>query len=102
MRTSWEAVAVGEGGLTAALAGLSAVYFLRRHARGRERTGRHTATLALGMSAAGAAMLAAHGVSVTLSGERAAGVAVLAGLPALVGQALMALMLLRRRERSGR
>jgi hypothetical protein len=102
MRTSWDAVAVGEGGLTAALAGLSAAYFLRRHARGPAQSRRRAATLALGMSAAGAAALAAHGVSATLTGERAAGVSVLAGLPALVGQALMALMLLRRRERNGR
>lgn len=100
MRASWDAVAVGEGGLTATLAGLSAVYFLRRHARGRDRMGRRTATLALGMSAAGAAALAAHGVSATLGGERMAGVSVLAGLPALVGQALMVLMVIRQqRER---
>lgn len=98
MRGSWDAVAVGEAGLTATLAGFSAVYFLRRHARGEGRAGRRMAALALGMSAAGAAALAMHGVAVTLGGERSAGMSLLAGLPALAGQALMALLVLRRKS----
>jgi hypothetical protein len=98
MQSTWDVLAVGEGGVTAALAGISAVYFLRRHARGRGVAGRQTATLALGMSAAGAALLATQGVSAALGGERSVGVSLLVGLPALAGQALMAMMVLRRRS----
>lgn len=98
MRTSWETLAATEGSLTAALAGLSAVYFLRRHARGRDLPARRTAALALGLSAAGAAALAAHNVSVQSGGSGSATVSLLAGLPALAGQALMALLVLRRRK----
>ena len=98
MRSSWDALTVGEGGLTATFAGFSAVYFLRRHAR-RGAGGRQTASLALGMSAAGAALLAAHGVSVALGGASSGGTSLLVGLPALAGQALVALMVLRTRRR---
>ena len=98
MRTSWDALAIGEEGLTATLAGFSAVYFLRRHARGGA-AGRQTAALALGMSAAGAALLAAHGVAVALGGASSSGASLLVGLPALAGQTLVALMVLRMRRR---
>ncbi len=98
MRTSWDALAIGEDGLTATLAGFSAVYFLRRHARGTGVPGRQTATLALGMSAAGAAVLAVHGIATAVGGGNSAGVSLLVGLPALTGQALMALMVMRRKR----
>jgi hypothetical protein len=94
MRTSWDALAAGEAGLTAALAGFSAVHFLRRHARG----GR-AATLALGLSAAGVALVALDGVSAMLGGGRSSEATLLIGLPALAGQALMAAMVLRKRRR---
>ena len=100
MRTNWETLAATEGSLTAALAGLSAVYFLRRHARRRpdgSGPARRTAALALGLSAAGAAALAAHGASVQAGGSGSALLSLLAGLPALAGQALMALLVLRKR-----
>jgi hypothetical protein len=96
MKSSWDALAVGESGLTATLAGLSAAYFLRRHARGGAGS-RPTAALALGMSAAGAALAAAYNVSATLGGEPTGRVSLLVGLPALAGQALMALLVVRRR-----
>jgi hypothetical protein len=96
MRASWETLVIGEGGLTATLAGLAAVQFLRRHARERH-TGRRTAALALGLSSAGAAVLATHNVAATLGGERSAGLSLLIGLPALAGQALIALLALRRK-----
>ena len=96
MRSSWDALAAGEAGVTAALAGFSAVHFLRRHARG----GR-AATLALGLSAAGAALVAIDGVAATLGDGRSTGASLLIGLPALAGQALMATMVMRKR-RSGR
>ena len=95
MRSSWEALAIGEGGVTATLAGVAAVYFLRRHARER-LPGRRTAALALGLSAAGMATLAAHGVAVALGGDRSAGVSLLVGLPALAGQGLTALLVTRK------
>ena len=96
MRNSWEALALGEAGATATLAGLAAVQFFRR--RGHERRpGRHTAALALGLSAAGAAVLAVHGMAVTLGGEQSAGLSLLVGLPALAGQALLALLAMRRK-----
>ena len=98
MRTSWDALATGERGLTAALAGISAVYFLRRHARGRGRPSRQTAALTLGLSAAGAALLAAHSAVLGADGGHAAVASLLAGLPALIGQALMATLVLRRRR----
>jgi hypothetical protein len=97
MKSSWDALAAGEGGLTATLAGLSAVYFLRRHARGSPAR-RQTAALALGLSAAGAALAAAHNIAGTLGGEPTGRVSLLAGLPALAGQALIALLVLRRRR----
>jgi hypothetical protein len=97
MRPSWDLVAVSESGLTATLAGLTAAYFLRRHARGRDPSGRQTASLALGMSAAGAALMALQSVAVALGGERPAGMTVAAGLPALVGQALLAMLVMRRK-----
>lgn len=97
MRSSWEALAVGEGGITAALAGLTALHFLRRHARERHPA-RRAAALAIGLSAAGTAVVAAHNVAVTLSGERSAGLSLLIGLPALAGQALLALLTVRRRR----
>jgi hypothetical protein len=78
MRSSWDVLAVGEAGVTAALAGFSAVHFLRRHARG----GR-----------------AIDGVSATLDGGRSAGASLLIGLPALAGQALMATMVMRKQRR---
>jgi hypothetical protein len=97
MRSSWDALAAGEGGLTATLAGFSAVYFLRRHAR-RASSGRQTAALALGLSAAGAALGAVHSVAGALGGEPTGRVSLLVGLPALAGQALIALLVLRRRR----
>ena len=96
MRVSWETLVVGEGGITAALAGMAAVQFLRRHARER-RPGRQTAALALGLSAAGAAVLAVHGVALTLGGEQSNGVSLLVGLPALAGQSLLVLLVLRKK-----
>lgn len=99
MRSSWDALAIGEEGLTATLAGFSAVYFLRRHARGRGVLGRQTGALALGMSAAGAAVLAVHNVATAVGGEDSAGVSLLVGLPALAGQALVALMVMRKKRR---
>jgi hypothetical protein len=97
MKLSWDALAAGENGLTATLAGLSAVHFLRRHARGSAGN-RQTAALALGMSAAGAAVAAAYNVSAALSGESTGRVSLVVGLPALAGQALMALLVVRRRR----
>lgn len=98
MRTNWDTLAATEGSLTAALAGLSAVYFLRRHTRAGDRPARRTAALALGLSAAGAAALAVHGVSLQTGGSGSATLSLLAGLPALAGQALTALLVLRRRK----
>jgi hypothetical protein len=98
MRSSWDGLAAGEGGLTAALAGFSAAYFLRRHARGGPAH-RQTAALALGLSATGAALAAAYNVSATLGDERTGGIPLLVGLPALAGQALIALLVLRKRRR---
>jgi len=97
MRSSWETLAIGEGGITATLAGLAAVQFLRRHAR-EQHAGRRTAALALGLSSVGAAVLATHNVATTLGGERSAGLSLLIGLPALAGQALIALLALRRKR----
>jgi hypothetical protein len=97
MRPSWETLAIGEGGLTATLAGLAAVQFLRRHAHERQ-PGRRTAALALGLSSAGAAVVATHTIAATLSGERSAGLSLLIGLPALAGQTLIALLAVRRRK----
>jgi hypothetical protein len=97
MKVSWDALAAGESGLTAALAGLSAMHFFRRHARGGPGN-RQTAALALGMSAAGAALAAAYNVSAMLGGEPTARVSLIAGLPAFAGQALMALLVARQRR----
>jgi len=97
MRSSWDGLAAGENGLTATLAGLSAAYFLRRHARGGAAQ-RQTAALAIGLSAAGAALAAAYNVSALFGEERTGGVPLLVGLPALAGQALIALLVLRRRR----
>ncbi|MGH2585812.1 MAG: hypothetical protein ACRDJE_12945 [Dehalococcoidia bacterium] len=98
MRSTWDALAVGEGGVTAVLAGISAVYFLRRHARARDLPGQQLATLAMGMSAAGAALVAAQNMSASVTDERSSGLSLLVGLPALAGQALVALLVLRRRS----
>ena len=100
MRLSWETLAVGEGGVTATLAGFAAVHFLRQHARARQ-PGRRAAALALGLSTAGAAVLAVHGVAGTLGAEQSAGPGLLVGLPALVGQLLLALLVARRGSRGG-
>jgi hypothetical protein len=97
MKPTWDALAAGESGLTATLAGLSAVYFLRRHAGGGLGN-RQTAALALGMSATGAALVAAYNLSATLGGEPTSRVSLIVGLPALTGQALMALLVVRRRR----
>ena len=97
MKPTWDALAAGESGVTATLAGLTAVYFLRRHARGGLRN-RQAATLALGMSAAGAALAAAYNVAGTLGGEPTGRLSLVVGLPALTGQALIALLVLRRRR----
>lgn len=94
MRSSWETLALGEGGLTAGLAGWTAVRFLQRHAQER-RPGRQTAALALGLCAAGAALLSLEGIARDLGAEHVALLSVLAGLPALAGQSLMALMVAR-------
>lgn len=91
MRASWETLVIGVESATAALAGFSAARFLRRHARER-RAGRGTALLALGLSTAGAALLAVHGVARDLGGEAPAGATAIVGLPALIGQALLALL----------
>ena len=96
MRSSWETLAIGEAGATATLAGFAAVQFFRRHVRER-RPGRQTAALALSLSAAGAAVLAVHGMAATLNGEQSAGLSLLVGLPALAGQALVALLVTRRK-----
>ena len=98
MRASWETLTVGVGGATAALAGFSATHFLRRHARER-LAGRRTALLALGLSTAGAAVLAVHGIAQEVSGTEITGVTLLVGLPSLAGQALLALLAARRSSR---
>lgn len=95
MRSSWEALAIGEGSVTATLAGVAAVYFLRRHQR-EQRPGRRTASMALALSTAGAAAVAAHGVTLALGGGQSAGASLVVGLPALAGQALLVLLVLRR------
>jgi hypothetical protein len=48
--------------------------------------------LALGLSTAGAAVLAVHGMAQDVSGAAPAGATLIVGLPALIGQALLALL----------
>jgi hypothetical protein len=97
MRVTWETVAIGQAGATAVLAGLAAAHFLGRHAReGDGRT--RTAALALALCTTGAAALTLHGLACGLASETASWswTALFAGLPSLAGQALLALLVLRR------
>ena len=90
----WRVAADVEAGLTAACAGFTAVYFLNTYHRAAG-PGRRTAALALALAAAGAATQAI----VLRAWPAVASLTAITVLPACLGQALIALLVLRQIRR---